>query len=167
MLDLGIYVSSNGSFEFHFTNLNKRTKHLPGWILITFSSLDKFTMLNLLKALVMYVSTGLWFPVVVPYLTKPINMIEQTQRYFTRYISGMQDLSYPERLTVLKLYSPQHRIERTDSRGRACITSHIGVGTLGTFAYNNFRWRVISMFSQLPLFLRNTTVCSVYSCIKK
>ena len=27
----------------------------------------------------------------------------------------------------------------------------------------DFRWRAIRMFNQLPLFLRNTTVCSVYS----
>ena len=33
VLDFGIYVSSDCSFEFHITNLNKRTKHLTGWIL--------------------------------------------------------------------------------------------------------------------------------------
>ena len=33
VLDLGIYVSSACSFKFHITNLNKRTKHLTGWIL--------------------------------------------------------------------------------------------------------------------------------------
>ena len=104
----------------------------------------------------------------------------------------MQGLSYPERLTVLKLYSLQHRRERyiiiyvwkilecqvpnfsppirsrtSDRRGRACIASHAGVGRLGTLAYNSFRWRAIRMFNQLSLFLRNTTVCSVYSFKKK
>ena len=96
-----------------------------------------------------------------PYLTKHINMIEKTQRSSTRYISGMQGLSYPERLTVLKLYSLQCRRERyiiiyvwkilecqvpnfsppirsrtSDRRGRACIASHVGVVRLGTLAYN-------------------------------
>ena len=52
-LDLGIYVSSDCSFEFHITNLNKRTTHLTGWILRTFSSQGKLTMLTLFKALVM------------------------------------------------------------------------------------------------------------------
>ena len=51
--------------------------------------------------------------------------------------------------------------------GRACITSHVGVGRLGTFTYNSFRWHAIRMYNQLPLFLRNTTVCSVYSFKKK
>ena len=127
-----------------------------------------------------------------PYLTKHINMIEKTQRSFTRYISGMQDLSYPERLAVLKLYSLQRRRERyiiidvwkilecqvpnfsppirsrtSDRRGRTCIASHVGVGRLGMLAYNSLRWRAIRMFNQLPLSLRNTTVCSVYSFKKK
>ena len=44
-----------------------------------------------------YVSTGLWVPAVFPYLTKHNNMIEKTQRSFTKYISGMQGMSYPER----------------------------------------------------------------------
>ena len=30
-LDLGINVSSDCSFEFHISNLVKRTKHLTGW----------------------------------------------------------------------------------------------------------------------------------------
>ena len=115
-------------------------------------------------------------------------MIEKTQRSFTRYISGMQGLSCPERLTVLKLYSLQRRRERyiiiyvwkilecqvpnfsppkrsrtSDRRGKSCITSHVGVGRLGTLTINSFRWRAIRMFNQLPMFLHNTTLCSVYS----
>ena len=184
VLDLGIYVSSDCSFEFHITNLNKRTTHLTGWILQTFSSRDKLKMSTLFKALVMSrldYGSQLWSP----YLTKHINMIEKTQRSFISYISGMQGLSYPERLTALKLYSLQRRRQRyiiiyvwkilecqvpnfspprtSDRKGRACIASHVGVGILVTLAYNSFRWRAIRMLNQLPLFLCNTTVCFVYS----
>ena len=92
-----------------------------------------------------------------PYLIKDINLVEKVQRSFTRFISGMKSLSYPERLTVLKLYSHQRRREKyiiiyvwkildgllsnlfppictkeSDHRGRTCITSHINVGRLGT-----------------------------------
>ena len=115
-----------------------------------------------------------------PHLTKHINMIEKTQWSFSRYIYGMQGLSYPERLTVLKLYSLQLRRERyiiiyvwkilyqvpnfsPPIRFRTCITSHVGGGRLGTLAYNSFRWRAIRMFNQLPLFLRNTTVLFIVS----
>ena len=102
----------------------------------------------------------------------------------------MEGLSYPERLTVLKLYSLQRRRERCniiyvwkileglvpnifppictktwDRRGRTCITSHINVRRLGTFEYNNFRWRAIRLFNQIGLFVHNTTVetvCSIH-----
>ena len=115
-----------------------------------------------------------------PYLTKHINMIEKTQRSFTRYISGMQGLSYPERLAVLKLYYLQRRREiyiiiyvwKTSLL--LYVLEHLIVEEehvlhlmLGTLAYNSFRWRAICMFNQLPLSLRNTTICSVYSFKKK
>ena len=191
ILDLGINVSSDCSFDFHISNLVKRTKHLTGWILRTFSSRDKLTMLTLFKALVMSrldYGCQLWSP----YLIKHINMVEKVQRSFTRFISGMAGLSYTERLAVLKLYSLQRRRERyiviyvwkileglvpnlyppicaktSDRRGRTCISSHINVGRLGTLEYNSFRWCAIRLFNQLPLFVRNTTVCSIHSFKKQ
>ena len=127
-----------------------------------------------------------------PYLTKHINILEKTQRSFRRYISSMQGLSYPERLTVLRLYPLRRRGERyiviyvwkileyhipnfdppirsrtSDRRGRACITSHVVVGRLGTLPYHSFRWCAIRMFNQLPLVFRNTIICSVYSYKKE
>ena len=47
-----------------------------------------------------------------PYLIKHINMVEKVQRSFTRFISSMEGPSYPERLTVLRLYFLQRRRER-------------------------------------------------------
>ena len=160
-------------------------------LLQAYSSRDKLTMLTLFKALVMSrldYGCQLWSP----YLIKHINMVEKVQRSFTRFISGMEGLSYPERLTVLKLYSLQRRRERyiiiyvwkileglvpnlfppictqtLDRRGRTCITSHINVGHLGTLEYNSFRWRAIRLFNQLPLFVRNTTLCSIHSFKKQ
>ena len=93
ILDLGIDVSSDGSFDFHISNLAKRTKHLTGWMLRTFSSRDKLTMLTLFKALVMSqfdYGCQLWSPYL---LIKHINMVENVQRSFTIFISGMKDLS--------------------------------------------------------------------------
>ena len=127
-----------------------------------------------------------------PYLIKHINMVEKVQRSFTIFISGMAGLSYTERLAVLKLYSLQRSRERyiviyvwkileglvpnlyppicsktSDRRGRTCISSHINVGRLGTLEYNSFRWCAIRLFNQLPLFVRNTTVCSIHSFKKQ
>ena len=188
ILDLGINVSSDCSFDFYISNFVKRTKYLTGWMLRTFSSRDKLTLFKELVMPRLDYSCQLWSP----YLIKHINMVEKVQRYFTRIISGMKGLSYPERLTVLKLYSLQRRRERyiiigvlkflkglvpnlfppictkaSDCRGRTCITSHINVGRLGTLEYNSFRWRAICLYNQLHLFLRNSTVCSIHSFKKK
>ena len=104
-------MSCDCSFDFHISNLAKRTKHLTGWMLRTFSSRDNLTMFTLFKALVMFqldYGCQLWSP----YLIKHIKMVEKGQMSFTRFISGMEGLSYPEILTVLKLYSLQRRSER-------------------------------------------------------
>ena len=82
-------------------------------------------------------------------------MIKKIQQSFTKFISGMQGLSYSEILTGLKLYSrdtlscmygnfgvPSSKLSTTirtrtsDCRGRSCITFHVSVGIL---AYDSFR----------------------------
>ena len=57
IIDLGINVSSDCSFDFHISNLVKRIKHLTGWILRTFSSRTKLTILTLLRPLLCPTST--------------------------------------------------------------------------------------------------------------
>ena len=100
ILDLGINVSRDCSFHFHISNFVKRTKHLTGWILRTFSSRDKLTLFKALLMSRLDYCCQLWSP----YLIKHINLVEKVQRTFIRFISGMKGLSYSERLTVLKLY---------------------------------------------------------------
>ena len=96
-----ISLTTLDSFDFHISNLAKRTKHLTDWMLRTFSSRDKLTMLTLFKAVVMSrldYGYQLWSP----YLIKHINMVEKVQRSFTRFISGMEGLSYPEGLNCFE-----------------------------------------------------------------
>ena len=100
-------MSSYCYFDFHNSNLAKRTKHLTGWMLRTFSSRDKLTIFKALVISQLDYGCQLWSP----YIIKHINMVEKVQMSFIRFISGMEGLSYPERLTVLKLYSLQHRRE--------------------------------------------------------
>ena len=117
-----------------------------------------------------------------------LHMFEKAQRCFKRFISGMEGLSYPERLTVLKLYSLQCRRARyiilyvwkileglapnlfpsictktSYRRGGTCITSPINVGRFGTLEYNSFRGSAIRLFNQLPLFVRNVSVGSIHN----
>ena len=68
-------------------------------------------MLLLFKSLVLFrVDNGsqLWSP----HQKQHICLIEKIQRSFTKHIDGMKDLSYPERLCALKLYSLQRRRDR-------------------------------------------------------
>ena len=99
-----------------------------------------------------------------PYME--IIMLLKIQRSFTKHITGMNDMSYHERLKSLGLYSLQRRRERyciiyvwknieglapnfpnpitstfSGRRGRSCINSHVNVGRVGTLSNNCFRWR--------------------------
>ena len=68
VMDLGIFMSSNCSFEFHIQNLCKKCSKLSGWILRTFTTRDSITMsmMTLFKSLVLPRLDYLWFPVMVP-----------------------------------------------------------------------------------------------------
>ena len=187
VLDLGIFMSGDCSFEFHIKNVCKKCTNLSGWILRTFSTQDIATMLTLFKSLVLsrldYASQ--WWS---PHLVKHIDQLEKIQRSFTKHITGMQGLDYSDRLVFLKLHSLQRRREcyciiyvwkiieglvpnfsnpivcsYSDRRGRSCIVSHVHVGRLGTLAFNSFRWRAIRLFNAMPNHIRCISSCSVLS----
>ena len=149
VLDLGIFMSGDCSFEFHIKNVCKKCTNLSGWILRTFSTRDITTMLTLFKSLVLSrldYASQLWSP----HLVKHIDQLEKIQISFTKHITGMQGLDYSDRLVFLKLHSLQRRRERyciiyvwkiieglvpnfsnpivcsySDRRGRSCIVSHV------------------------------------------
>ena len=113
--DLGIIMSKDCSFNSHISSLSRKCKNLSGWILRSFISRDKLTMLALFKSLVISrldYTSQLWSPHKISQITQ----IEKVQRSFTKHITGMCDLSYHERLQALRLYSLQRR------RERYCIT---------------------------------------------
>ena len=63
--DLGITMSSDCTFNVHINSLSKRCKNLTVWILRTFISRDKLSMLTLFKALVLSrldYGSQLWSP---------------------------------------------------------------------------------------------------------
>ena len=109
--DLGITMSSDCTFNVHINSLSKRCKNFIGWILRTFISRDKLTMLTLFKALVLSrldYGSQLWSP----HKICQINQIEKIQRAFTKHIAGMYDLPYTKRLKMLNLNSLHRRRER-------------------------------------------------------
>ena len=185
VVDLGISMSSDCTFDLNISNLYRRCSNLAGWILRTFTMRDPHLMLTLFKSVVLSrldYASQLWSP----YLLKHIYLIEKVQRAFTKHISGICDFSYSKRLETLKLYSLQRRRDRysiiyvwkiveglvpnlsdpitcslSDRRGRTCIVYHAGAGQLGTLKYNSFSWRSIRMFNRLPKCIRMLSSCSV------
>ena len=184
VLDLGIFMSSNCSFEFHIQNLCKKCSNLSDWILRTFTTRDSITMMTLFKTIVLPrldYGSQLWSP----HLVKHIDQLEKIQRSLTKHVTGMQSLEYNERLVSLKLYSLQRICERhciiyvwkiidglvpnfskpivcsySDCRGTSCIISHVNLGRLGSLAYNRFRWRAIRLFNAIPKYIRCISSCS-------
>ena len=182
VLDLGVYMSSNCSFDYHISNLCKKCRGINAVILRSFITRDSETMLSVFKSTVLSrldYGSQLWSPTKIC----QINKIEKIQKYYTRYIAGMQDLSYSDRLKKLNLYSLQRRRERyriiyvwkiieglvpnlsnpitcslSDRRGRYCTASHVNRGHQGTLAHNSFRWHSIRLFNKLPKFIRMLTV---------
>ena len=185
VLDLGIYMSSDCTFNYYISSLSKKCANLSGWILRTFYTRDCITMLTLFKSIVLSrldYGSQLWSP----FLIKHITQLEKLQRSFTKHITGMNDMPYHERLNSLGLYSLQrirewyciiyiwkiieglaphfsNPITSTFSgrRGRSCVISHVNVGLVGTLSYNSFRWRSIRLFNSLPMHLRSISSCSV------
>ena len=185
VLDLGVYMSRNCTFDFHVSCVYKRCSNLSGWILRTFSTRETRTMMTLFKSLVLSrldYASQLWSP----HLLKSVYLLEKVQRSFTKHIAGMHTMSYEERLKHLNLYSIQRRRDRyqiiylwkiiekivpnlsapitctySERRGRSCAVLHVNVGRLGTLCYNSFRWRAIRMFNKLPKHIRMISSCSV------
>ena len=115
--DLGIFLDSMLDWRFHYSKIVSKAKQLCGWILCTFRTRDKTTMLTLYNALVrsrLEYCCEIWSP----HLNKDINYIENIQRSFTFKISGMKEFNYWQRLKKLKLMSLQRRREKM-------IVSHV------------------------------------------
>ena len=111
VLDLGVYMSSNCTFDFHVASVYKRCSNLTGWILRTFNTRETITMMTLFKSLVLSrldYASQLWSP----HLLKSIYLIEKVQRSFTKHITGIKNKPYDERLKLLNLYSVQRRRDR-------------------------------------------------------
>ena len=185
VLNLGVYMSRNCTFDFHVASVYKRCSNLTGWILRTFTTRETITMMTLFKSLVLSrldYASQLWSP----HLLKSIYLIEKVQRSFTKHITGIKNKPYDERLKLLNLYSVQRRRDRyqiiylwkiieglvpnlsapitctySKRRGLSCVVSHVNMGRLGTLSYNSFRWRSIRMFNKLPKYVRIVSSCSI------
>ena len=122
MKDLGVFFSSDFTFDYHIKNMVRKGLNLSAWILRTFKTRTTFTMKILLKTLLIPIleyASIIWSP----HKQHLINLIESVQRNFTRRFSEFQEIDeitglptcntdYHQRLKTLKIYSLQRRRER-------------------------------------------------------
>ena len=120
--DLGVTLSDTAEFKDQITKVVTQGRQLSGWARHIFLSSSTPVMLTLLKSLIvpkLEYCCPLWAPVD----SKHINLLESIQEKFTRYFQefrvydkelGMYvcEVSYWERLQILKIYSLHRRRDR-------------------------------------------------------
>lgn len=111
VVDLGVTLSENATFNTHISNAVSSAKRFAAWTMRTFKSRKKEVVLLLYKTYVrprLEYGCALWSP----HLVKDINSLEAVQRSVTFKIEGLENKNYWERLQELRLYSLQRRRER-------------------------------------------------------
>ena len=111
--DLGVTISNDLSWTKHITEVVSRARVMSGWVLRTFSTREKdpmTTMWNSQVRSILDYASPLWSP--CPSNYKNIDLLERTQRSFTKRINGTENLDYAQRLRFLRSYSVQRRHER-------------------------------------------------------
>ena len=72
VLDLGIYMAGDCTFNYHISSLSKKCVNLSGWILRTFNIRDCITILTLFKSIVLSrldYGSQLWSPFLIKHIT--------------------------------------------------------------------------------------------------
>ena len=111
--DLGVYVDGLLNFNEHISETIKKGRRMSGLIMRTMSYKSKEIMVPLFKTLIRPIieyANATWSP----YIRKNIDSLESIQRNFTKYINGMYNLSYQQRLVALNLHSLEYRRIRGD-----------------------------------------------------
>ena len=97
VLDVGVYMSSNCTFDFHVSCVYKRCSNLSGWIPKTFSTRETKTMMTLFKSLLLSrldYASQMWSPhllkSVYPTREGP-TVIYKTHRQDAYYVLMMSD----------------------------------------------------------------------------
>ena len=106
--DLGVIVDNMLKFQKHISTKVNKANQMWGTIKRTFRHMNKNIFKKLFSA---HVRSHLEYAVQFwcPYLRKHINQVESVQRRATKYIPGLKDLSYKERLIELDMPTLAYR----------------------------------------------------------
>ena len=111
--DLGVYIDPLLNFDQHITNTVNKARGTSFLLSKNITYKAAVVMVPLFKSLVRPIleyANAVWSP----HLRKHVDAIEDIQRKFTKHIIGMKDLSYEQRLSILKLPSLEFRRIRGD-----------------------------------------------------
>ena len=111
--DLGVIISNRLTWTRHTEEVVSKARVMSSWALRTFTTRKQDPMKTIWNSQVRPVldyCSPLWSP--SPTDFKNIDLLEGTQRNFTRRIDHMEGLNYAQRLKKLKMYSVQRRHER-------------------------------------------------------
>ena len=184
--DLGVYISNDLTWTRQIDEVVSGARTMSGWALRTFSTREEEHMITLWNSLVrpcLDYCSPLWSP--MPSDLQEIDLLEETQRSFTRQIKGLEGLDYAERLKKLKkpMYSIQRRNERfkiiyiykikeeivpnISNRNGLTFSMHIRHGcrcNMPTFPMRgkaknardrSFAWTACGLWNSLPKCVRN------------
>lgn len=110
---MGVIISDDLTWSKHITEVVSKATVMSGWVLRTFSTRDRDPMVTMWNSQVRPIldyCSPLWSP--SPNNLGNIDLLENTQRTFTRNINGMDGLDYTQRLDKLNMYTAQRRQER-------------------------------------------------------
>ena len=109
--DLGVTISSDGTYREHISKIVKKAKRLSGWIDRSFIRNDVYWRRHMIRTYILSVidyASQVWSPVT----QSELNKLEAVQRTYTFRTDGMDKLDYWQRLQVMNLQSIQRRHER-------------------------------------------------------
>ena len=109
--DLGIQANDKATFEDHINKVCSNVNRKAGWIFRTFSTRSTQVMKLLWKQLVQgHIDYGsqLW----QPQQSIDLQRIEKLFKTYSKRIPEIQNETYWKRLSLLKMYSQQRRMER-------------------------------------------------------
>jgi ribonuclease P/MRP protein subunit RPP40 len=112
--DLGVLVDDKLSFSCHIYSAVLKANPLLGLLKRFFGHMDKMTLTKLYKATVrphLEYANIVWHPK----FKKDVENLEKVQHRFTRFLPGLQSLTYEERLCHLQLPSLVNRRLRGDA----------------------------------------------------
>ena len=107
-----LYIFSDLIWMIQINEVVSKATSMAGWALRTFRTRKELPMITIWNSLVrpcLDYCSPVWSP--RPSNFHEIDLLEQTQRSFTRQINGMEGLDYA-RLKKLHMYSIQRRNER-------------------------------------------------------